>query len=128
MRGPLVLTSIALLAAACSSPSDDVATFKVEPITFARRVTAEGTLKPVKATPVGVPQNATSPMKVSWIADDGALLRKGDVIVRFDETEFVFQRTLPEAGDSCDQIYTYELASGATKRISTTSRRSCGSR
>lgn len=89
MRGPLVLTSIALLAAACSSPSDDVATFKVEPITFARRVTAEGTLKPVKATPVGVPQNATSPMKVSWIADDGALLRKGDVIVRFDETEFV---------------------------------------
>lgn len=37
----------------------------------------------------------------------------------FDETEFVFQRTLPEAGDSCDQIYTYDLASGATKRIST---------
>jgi multidrug efflux pump subunit AcrA (membrane-fusion protein) len=52
-------------------------------------VTAEGTLKAVKATPVGVPQNATSPMKVSWIADDGSLLRKGDVIVRFDEQEFV---------------------------------------
>src|SRR5687767_12492482 len=77
-----------LLLSACSRP-DDVATFKVEPITFARRVTAEGTLKAVKATPVGVPQNATSPMKLSWIADDGSLLRKGDVIVRFDEQEFV---------------------------------------
>jgi len=76
------------LLAACSR-RDDVATFKVEPITFARRVTAEGTLKAVKATPVGVPQNATSPMKLSWIADDGSLLRKGDVIVRFDEQEFV---------------------------------------
>lgn len=85
----LVLAFIALFAFSCSRKSDDVATFKVEPITFARRVTAEGTLKPVKATPVGVPQNATSPMKVSWIADDGSLLRKGEVIVRFDETEFV---------------------------------------
>ena len=75
-------------AFACSHPADDIATFKVEPITFARRVTAEGTLKAVKATPVGVPQNTTTPMKVSWIADDGALLRKGDVIVRFDEQEF----------------------------------------
>jgi HlyD family secretion protein len=83
-----MLVLSALMLAACASPSDDVATFKVEPITFARRVTAEGTLKAVKATPVGVPQNATSPMKVSWIADDGSLLKKGDVILRFDETEF----------------------------------------
>jgi HlyD family secretion protein len=77
-----------LLLTACTHPSDDVSTFTVEPITFARRITAEGTLKPVKATPVGVPQNATSPMKVAWIAEDGSLLHKGDVIVRFSGTEF----------------------------------------
>ncbi|HYI13180.1 MAG TPA: HlyD family efflux transporter periplasmic adaptor subunit [Thermoanaerobaculia bacterium] len=76
------------VATACSKPSDDVATFKVEPITFTRRVTAEGTLKPVKATPVTVPQNATAPMKLSWLAEDGTLLRKGEIIARFDETEF----------------------------------------
>lgn len=76
-----------LLLFACAK-HDDVATFQVEPITFARRVTAEGTLKPVKATTVAVPQNATSPMKVAWIAQDGALLHKGDVIVRFDKAEF----------------------------------------
>jgi HlyD family secretion protein len=82
------MIAAALLAVSCSNPTDDVATFRVEPITFARRVTAEGTLKPVKATPISVPQNATSPMKVSWIADDGSLLTKGQVIVRFDETDF----------------------------------------
>jgi HlyD family secretion protein len=76
------------LLTACSGGKEEVATFKVEPITFARRVTAEGTLKPVKATPVGVPQNATAPMKVAWIADDGAILKKGDLIVQFDKTEF----------------------------------------
>jgi multidrug resistance efflux pump len=72
---------------ACSK-QEEIATFKVEPMTFTRRVTAEGTLKAAKATTVAVPQNASSPMKVAWIADDGALLRKGDVIARFDATEF----------------------------------------
>ena len=32
---------------------------------------------------------------------------------------FVFQRTLPEEDDSCDQIYIYDLASHQTKRVST---------
>jgi multidrug efflux pump subunit AcrA (membrane-fusion protein) len=79
--------AVALLCA-CNRASDDIATFKVEPITFTRRVTAEGTLKATKATPISAPQNATAPMKVSWMANDGALLRKGDVIVRFDATDF----------------------------------------
>jgi Tol biopolymer transport system component len=37
----------------------------------------------------------------------------------FDESEFIFQRTLPAEGDSCDQIYIYDLASGNTHRVST---------
>lgn len=78
----------AILLGACGQPADEIATFQVEPITFSRRVTAEGTLKATKATPVMAPQNADAPLKVSWIADDGAVLRKGDVIVRFDATDF----------------------------------------
>ncbi|HEX2121917.1 MAG TPA: HlyD family efflux transporter periplasmic adaptor subunit, partial [Thermoanaerobaculia bacterium] len=64
------------------------ATFQVQPMEFNRRVTAEGTLKAVKATPITAPHSATAPMKVAWMAPDGALLRKGDVIVRFDATDF----------------------------------------
>lgn len=82
-----VMILAALFAFACAD-TEEVATFKVEPITFTRRVTAEGTLKPVKATRVTVPSHATSPMKVAWVAPDGALLRKGDVIVRFDAIDF----------------------------------------
>ena len=36
----------------------------------------------------------------------------------FDEASFVFQRTRPELGDSCDQIHTYDIASGQTRAIS----------
>lgn len=83
-----VVTLAAMLQAGCGEPQPEIATFKVEPMTFARRVTAEGTLKAVNATSVTVSNNATAPMKVAWVADDGALLRKGDPIVRFDATDF----------------------------------------
>jgi HlyD family secretion protein len=80
--------AMALLAAGCGGASDEVATFKVDKIQFTRRVTAEGTLKAVKATPVTTPLNAELPLKVSWIATDGTLLRKGEVIAKFDATDF----------------------------------------
>ncbi|HUP63326.1 MAG TPA: HlyD family efflux transporter periplasmic adaptor subunit [Thermoanaerobaculia bacterium] len=68
--------------------SDDVATFRVTPLEFTRRVPAEGTLEAMKATPLTAPHNASVPLKVVWVANDGTLLRKGDAIVRFDATDF----------------------------------------
>lgn len=75
------------LLVACGTP-DEVATIRIEPATFTRRVTAEGTLKATRATIVSAPQTATRPLKVAWIAEDGSLLRAGDPIVRFDATDF----------------------------------------
>lgn len=82
------LLVVAIAAMACSKTGDEIATLKVEPTQFTRRVTAEGTLKAVKATPITAPHDAPQALKVSWIADDGSLLRKDDVIVRFDATDF----------------------------------------
>jgi len=76
-----------LVLTACGQ-SSDIATLTVEPSHFARRVGAEGTLKAVKATPISAPQSATAPLKVSWMADDGSLLRKDDVIVRYNAADF----------------------------------------
>ena len=76
-----------LVIAACHR-GGNIATFQVEPATFVRRVTAEGNLKAKNATPVSAPQDAPGPLKIAWIADDGMLLKKGDVIVRFDPTDF----------------------------------------
>ncbi|HVE71397.1 MAG TPA: HlyD family efflux transporter periplasmic adaptor subunit [Thermoanaerobaculia bacterium] len=114
----MTLGCLLILLAACSKPQDDVATFKVEPITFARRVTSEGTLKATKATPVTAPQQAESQMKVAWIADDGTLLKQGDVIVRFDATDFEnLLLTGREARQNANNRLTKTSAeSGATRK------------
>src|SRR6185436_1603651 len=88
-RGRGFLAALGMtLSLACGRASQDIATFRVQSSEFTRRVTAEGTLKAVKATQVSAPQNASAPLKVGWIAPDGSLLHKGDVIVRFDATDF----------------------------------------
>jgi HlyD family secretion protein len=66
----------------------DVQTYRVEPVEFKRHITAEGTLKAVKATPINTPSTAGRPLKIAWIETDGAVVKKDQVVVRFDPTEF----------------------------------------
>ncbi len=69
-------------------PNADVPTYTVTKEKFVRRVTAEGNLRAVKATPLSVPQQESEfGSKVAWLAPDGARIKKGDVVVRFDATE-----------------------------------------
>ncbi|HYS53282.1 MAG TPA: HlyD family efflux transporter periplasmic adaptor subunit [Thermoanaerobaculia bacterium] len=86
-RSPaLHYAGVLLLFAACHR--ETIPTFKVEPTQFARRVTAEGILKSTKATPVTAPMNVPMSLKIAWVADDGALVKKNDVVVRFDPSDF----------------------------------------
>jgi HlyD family secretion protein len=68
---------------------DDVATYTVARQGFVRRVTAEGNLRAVKASRLSAPRGAAriGPMKIAWLAPDGALVKKGDVVVRFDPSD-----------------------------------------
>jgi RND family efflux transporter MFP subunit len=77
---------LCLLAACAKTPS--VPTYRVEASRFTRRVTADGNLKSTKATPLTTPTDAPGPLKISWIVPDGALLKKDDVVIRFDPTDF----------------------------------------
>jgi HlyD family secretion protein len=78
-----------LLGLACHRAAD-VPVYTVVPSHFARRVTAEGNLKAKNAITVSAPQQADfGPLKVAWIAADGSLLKKGDLVARFDPTDFV---------------------------------------
>lgn len=79
-----------LLVAACRQGSD-VPTFRVEAVRFSRRVTADGNLKSTKATPLSAPIDAPGQLKIAWLVPDGALLKKDEVIVRFDPTDFETQ-------------------------------------
>ncbi|HEY5920140.1 MAG TPA: HlyD family efflux transporter periplasmic adaptor subunit [Kofleriaceae bacterium] len=68
---------------------DEVPTHAVRKEAFVRRVTAEGNLRAVKATPVSAPQSNGSfgPMKIAWMAADGTPVKAGEVVVKFDPTE-----------------------------------------
>jgi RND family efflux transporter MFP subunit len=83
---------LAVLVAGCQQ-ANEVPTFRVEPVRFARRVTAEGNLKSTKATPLSAPHDAPGQLKIAWIVPDGALLKKDEVVVRFDPTDFETQLT-----------------------------------
>lgn len=86
-RRALTLIVFAALFASCGRQAA-VPTYKVTPTTFTRRITAEGNLKAVKAQPVMAPHDAPNSLKVSWMVDDGAVVKKNDVIVRFDPSDF----------------------------------------
>ena len=76
-----------VLLTACNR-SATIATYKVSPSQFTRRVTADGTLKAVDATVITVPSDVPNALKIAWIAEDGAVVKKEDSVVRFDPTEF----------------------------------------
>ncbi len=77
-----------MLATACRRSGANVPTFRVAPEHFSRLVTAEGNLKAVNAQQISAPHEAPGNLKIAWLADDGALVKKDEVIARFDPTEF----------------------------------------
>jgi multidrug resistance efflux pump len=92
---------LALVGAGCGptvEPLAEVPTLEVSRSeAFVRRVTAEGYLRAVEATPLTAPEDSQQPMKVAWVAVDGSQVRAGDVVVRFDATEM--QRELENSRD-----------------------------
>ena len=89
----LAATSGALVAAVllgagvwrmASSAGESVATFRVEKGRFVRETWATGTLKAERATPVAVPIESMQSQKIAFIVRDGAVVKKGDILVRFD--------------------------------------------
>ncbi|MCA9704718.1 MAG: HlyD family efflux transporter periplasmic adaptor subunit [Myxococcales bacterium] len=94
---------VALAAGLCAcgpkaDPKAEVPTLEVERSeAFVRRVTAEGYLKAVEATPLNAPEDAQRPMKVAWVALDGSEVEEGEVVVRFDDSEM--RRMLEDSQD-----------------------------
>lgn len=72
-------------------------TLRVERAPFSLRVPAQGNLQSVQATPVSVPSGVPGPFRIAWMAPDGARVRAGEVVVRFDSTDLV--KELADARD-----------------------------
>ena len=80
------LLALAVLGArfARNGGASAVATFEARPGRFVREVTATGTFKAVKATPIIVPLESGREQKVAALAKNGAYLKMGDMVVEFD--------------------------------------------
>ncbi|HSU80812.1 MAG TPA: efflux RND transporter periplasmic adaptor subunit [Thermoanaerobaculia bacterium] len=79
-----------------SHPGEDVPTLRIEPSDLVRSVPAQGDLHAVRATPVSVPLGQ-GPFRIGWLAQDGSLVKQGDVVIRFDPS--VLEKRLVDAQD-----------------------------
>lgn len=92
----IMVASLAVLglliagAFAVGGGGEDVAvpTYVVRKAPYLREVTADGNLSAVKATPVNAPSEAETALKLAWIAEDGSPVKEGEIIARFDATDF----------------------------------------
>lgn len=55
---------------------------------FVHRVSARGNLQAAKSLAVGVPADVPAALKIAWTCQDAVRVAKGDVVVRFEPTEF----------------------------------------
>jgi HlyD family secretion protein len=83
----LVLVATAALRASRSLRDAPVSTLTVARGRFVREVVAEGELKAVRATPIVVPIESERGQTVASMARDGAPVKAGDVLIRFDPRE-----------------------------------------
>jgi HlyD family secretion protein len=106
--------ALILVASLAGCGGEDVAvptvTVRMEPLV--RRVAAEGNLESARATPVSVPIEAPGPMRIAWLAPDGARVRAGDVIATFDPTEL--EKALDTARGDLGKTREQMKKSGAT--------------
>ena len=82
---------LAFAAALCAvrrggNAAPDVPLLTVRRGELARRVRVEGNLKATKATPITAPGNDAM-YKIGWLVEDGARVKQGDVVIRFDPTD-----------------------------------------
>jgi HlyD family secretion protein len=84
-----VATLVAVLYRLPQLPRDpDVPMYEVEESTFVHEVSAQGNLRASRSVGISVPPGVPSPLKIAWTSPDGSAVRKGDVVVRFEPTDF----------------------------------------
>jgi RND family efflux transporter MFP subunit len=108
--GALALAALIALAAflprsplAGMGAGDEVPTVRVEARPFERNVPAQGNLQAVQATPISVPPGVPGPFRIGWLAPDGSLVKKGDVIIRFDPS--AIEKRLVDAEDDLHEAH-----------------------
>jgi HlyD family secretion protein len=105
LLGGLLLGALAALLSTAFLPrgprssggTADLATLRIEPAPFVHSVPAEGNLRATRATAITVPPGVDGPLRIAWLAPEGAVVKAGDPILRFDPTDM--EKALHDAED-----------------------------
>jgi hypothetical protein len=110
-------TAAGALAVVRSRSVAGIPTFVVEAREFRRQVTAEGELRALKSTPVNAPVRIRRPIRIATLLDNGTLVKKDDVLVTFDPTDFETELREGEAmfGTSRNDLERLDMLSGAVR-------------
>lgn len=88
---PLLL--ILTLVAGCSAPPEDtVLSVKVERGVFNFAIPAKGELVSAREVPITSPAGNIGTLTLAWLAEENSLVKKGEVVARFDGSEHELQR------------------------------------
>ncbi len=107
------IAGIALFAAGIGGSHPSFPTLEAAAGPFRARVTAEGNLAAVTATPLTAPIKPQVPFTLAWLIDDGAVVAEGDVVARFDASQLEKDR---EDGLSDQRISDHRISSAETSR------------
>ena len=77
-----------LMLSACQQQKDKTPELRVTKSETVFSLMAQGELEAVKATPITSSSSSRRPQTIAWIADQYSLVKKGDVIVKFDGISF----------------------------------------
>ena len=82
-----LLGALLVLSVGCGEQDLSPPTYTVEDRDFHHRVTAEGRLQAVHSTPLQVPSETRSRVRLAWLAPEGTRLSEGDAVAIFDGKE-----------------------------------------
>lgn len=83
--------------AACSAGSDPAPpALTVQPAPFEIVIPAQGELRAATSTPIQVPNVVMGPQVLTWIAPEGTRVEAGQVVARFDGSQFAVERDKAE--------------------------------
>ncbi|MFQ5348964.1 MAG: efflux RND transporter periplasmic adaptor subunit [Thermoanaerobaculia bacterium] len=68
--------------------ANEVPVYEVTRGLFVHKVTAQGTLKAKETTQINVPVTVRRRVRLAWVAPEGTLLEEGDLVARFDGSDF----------------------------------------
>jgi len=88
----LAIVTAAVMALRPENSAVNVPTMEILHQPFLHRVTAEGNLEAVTSTPLTAPMSAGKRHKIAWLIEDGARVSEGDIVIRFDPTDFELDR------------------------------------